>query len=119
VFKRVQDRLVLRADADHVAAACRGQHAGEGKVVALSGAAGEDNLLRGSADKVCHLLAGVLDSLKRRGPGRVATCGIREHRREERLHSYYHTGITRCRGVAVEVHEIRRRHFAGFRSPEN
>jgi hypothetical protein len=104
--ERIENRLVLGPDADDVIAPpprAIGQPA-EGQVVALGGAAGEDDLLGLGADRRRDRFPRRLDRRRRVPSENVAgAAGIAVNLAEQREHRLNHARIDARRGVIVHV----------------
>ncbi len=102
----VEDGLVLGDLGDDVVAALT-VHLGDaldGEVVGLGGAGGEDDLLRGRADELGDLLAGLFDGgFGFPSKGVVAAGGVAEDSGEVGHHGFEHARIERRGGVVIHV----------------
>ena len=102
----IEHRLVLGYLGDDVVAALA-VHLGnalDGQVVALGRAGGEDDLLGGRANQLCHLLAGLFDRLLGfPAKGVVAAGRVAEFRGEVGHHRLKHARIHGRGGVVIHV----------------
>jgi hypothetical protein len=102
----VEHGLMLRGDADQmVAASARAfRDAADGEVVALGGAAGEDDLGRVGIDRGSDFRARLLNRLARGGAeGVTDAAGVAVILREIRQHRVEHARVDAGGGVIVEV----------------
>ncbi len=110
VSQRIEDRFVFGGDTDQVIAAAASAFGdtADRQVVALSRAAGKDDLLRGSADRRCDAFAGGIHSVARVPAERVADAArVAEPFVEVRQHRFQHARIDRRGGVVVEIDRTR------------
>src|SRR6266704_1787693 len=102
----VEHRLVLGRGRDDVISLVLVEldHALDGEIVRLRGAAREDDLLRLGIDETGDPLAAYLDGLLRFPAEPMAAArGISEDAAQVRHHRLEHPGVEGCRGVVVHV----------------
>ena len=100
-LRRMEHGMMLDGAGDKVIA--RLQHAGQGQVIALRAAAGEDDLRRAAPQQARHLLAGTLHG----GPGTLAVKvdggGVAELLGKPRAHGREHLRRERRGGIGIHV----------------
>src|SRR6516164_4445250 len=78
----------------------------DGHVVVLGGAAGEDDFVGISIEKVCDLFAGVFKGLASFLPGTVATGGIGRLVEKIRPHRFPHRLQNRGAGAVIQIDRV-------------
>ena len=79
-------------------------HAAEGEIVGLGGAAREDHVAQTGAHEVGHVLSGRFDRLLCLPPvGMLQAGGVAELAAEERQHRVHHLRVAGCGRVGVEI----------------